>query len=183
MWSACQTTDCPNNSFMENSRLGSALRVAKKSDLKILLKLRWKHLISTVTPGSRQSLIDHIGAPPFSTAQRYIYESNRKSLYILAEQKRLARKKSASNDVGNIPCPNCKKTFRAQIGLFSHLRTHNLGRWKVVVIKSDGQHTHRGLKIYFLTFDWCTTLKIWLTPGWLFTFSTLILSPGFTWLR
>ena len=52
------------------------------------------------------------------------YESNCKSL---AEQKRFARKTSASNDAGNIPCPNCKKTFRARIGLFSHLCTHNLG--------------------------------------------------------
>ena len=41
-------------------------------------------------------------------------ESSRKSS---AGQKRLARKTS-------IPCPNCNKTFRAQIGLFSHMRTH-----------------------------------------------------------
>ena len=53
------------------------------------------------------------------------YESNHKSS---AKQMRLARKKSvmnAANDAGNIPCMNCNKTFNAQIGLFSKLRTQS----------------------------------------------------------
>ena len=44
----------------------------------------------------------------------------------LAEEKRRARKQRAStNDPGeNLPCPKCNRTFRARIGLTSHLRTH-----------------------------------------------------------
>ena len=43
-----------------------------------------------------------------------------------AEQRRQARKSSASSSptAPTIPCPHCTRTFRAQIGLISHLRTH-----------------------------------------------------------
>lgn len=51
------------------------------------------------------------------------FEEDRKTA---AEQKRQARKLRGPNDAGNIPCPNCKMTFSAQIGLTSHLRTHKL---------------------------------------------------------
>ena len=70
-----------------------------------------------------------------------LYENNRKSS---TEQQRLARKSSmlnAANNAGNIPCPNCEKTFHVRIVLLTYLRTHNLRWWKVVVIESDGQHT------------------------------------------
>ena len=49
---------------------------------------------------------------------------------------------NAANDAGNIPCPNCNKTFRAcvdrpvQPPAYSQLRM-----MKVVVLKTDGQHT------------------------------------------
>jgi hypothetical protein len=45
---------------------------------------------------------------------------------LAAEEKRQARKLRASTvDAGdNIPCPHCGRTFRARIGLTSHLRTH-----------------------------------------------------------
>jgi len=44
---------------------------------------------------------------------------------LAAEEKRRARKLRASiDDNGDgIPCPHCQKTFRARIGLTSHLRT------------------------------------------------------------
>jgi hypothetical protein len=44
-----------------------------------------------------------------------------------AEQRRQARKVRASDPAPNavaIPCPHCQRTFRAQIGLISHLRVH-----------------------------------------------------------
>ena len=45
-----------------------------------------------------------------------------------AEQRRQARKSRASDPLtphmAPIPCPHCQRTFQAQIGLFSHLRTH-----------------------------------------------------------
>ena len=55
-----------------------------------------------------------------------ICEANRTAA---AEQRRQARKARASNpqaDVPLIPCPNCQRTFRARIGLVSHLRTHQI---------------------------------------------------------
>ena len=58
-------------------------------------------------------LTDLIGDPPSSE----LYENTRKSA---AEQKRLARKSillNVANNAGSIPCPNCDKTFHAQIGL------------------------------------------------------------------
>ena len=43
-----------------------------------------------------------------------------------AVQRRQARKDSANSSpaAATIPCPHCQRTFRAQIGLISHLRTH-----------------------------------------------------------
>ena len=55
-----------------------------------------------------------------------ICEANRTAA---AEQRRQARKARDSNpqeDVPLIPCPNCQRTFRARIGLVSHLRTHQI---------------------------------------------------------
>ncbi|XP_069960323.1 RNA-directed DNA polymerase from mobile element jockey [Cherax quadricarinatus] len=46
----------------------------------------------------------------------------------LAEQRRQARKTRATRplDAATLPCPHCQRTFRAWIGLISHLRTHQL---------------------------------------------------------
>ena len=42
-----------------------------------------------------------------------------------AERKRQARKeRTTCSSPGKIACPHCTRTFRAQIGLISHLRTH-----------------------------------------------------------
>jgi hypothetical protein len=51
-------------------------------------------------------------------------EQNRTSA---ANQRRQARKARAADPqtAATIPCPHCQRTFRAQIGLTSHLRTHN----------------------------------------------------------
>ena len=50
------------------------------------------------------------------------YERDRTSK---AERKRQARKENTtSSSPGKIACPHCTRTFRAQIGLISHLRTH-----------------------------------------------------------
>ena len=51
------------------------------------------------------------------------YEANR---IAAAEQRREARKNSANRSpaAATIPCPYCQRTFRVQIGLVSHLRTH-----------------------------------------------------------
>nr|XP_054755561.1 uncharacterized protein LOC129261526 [Lytechinus pictus] len=51
------------------------------------------------------------------------YEANRT---VVAVARRQARKARTANPVAaaNIPCPHCQRLFRAQIGLTSHLRTH-----------------------------------------------------------
>ena len=41
-----------------------------------------------------------------------------------AEEKRKARKARETLGIGSIPCPKCTRTFRASVGLRSHLRTH-----------------------------------------------------------
>ena len=45
---------------------------------------------------------------------------------LVAEERRLTRnlRASAVDPGDNLPCPNCNRTFRARIGLTSHLRTH-----------------------------------------------------------
>ena len=45
---------------------------------------------------------------------------------LAAQEKRQARKLRASTDDAgqSLPCPHCARTFRARIGLTSHLRTH-----------------------------------------------------------
>ena len=45
---------------------------------------------------------------------------------LVAEERRLTRKLRAItvNPGDSLPCPNCNRTFRARIGLTSHLRTH-----------------------------------------------------------
>ena len=52
-----------------------------------------------------------------------MYEENRIET---AEKRRFDRKSRAdrSPTAATIPCPHCTRTFRAQIGLVSHLRTH-----------------------------------------------------------
>ena len=52
-----------------------------------------------------------------------IHEANR---IAAAVQRRQTRKNSANNPLppATIPCPHCPRTFRARIGLISHLRTH-----------------------------------------------------------
>ena len=47
-----------------------------------------------------------------------------------AEQRRQTRKENASRPptTATIPCPHCQRSFRARIGLTSHLRTHRDGR-------------------------------------------------------
>ena len=146
MWSTYQTTNCPNNSFMGNFRLGGTLRVARKRSFDINCDSWEQKAIDR--PQWHFSIFNGLKA----------YESNRKSS---VEQKRLARKicvMNATNDAGNIPCPNYNKTFHVQIGLFSHLRTHNLGWWKAVVIESDGQLTH--LYIVTISYDVSSSWKI-----------------------
>ena len=50
------------------------------------------------------------------------YEASRKTA---AEQRREARKnRTVSPLTPTIPCPHCQRTFRARIGLISHMRTH-----------------------------------------------------------
>ena len=51
------------------------------------------------------------------------YKANR---IAAAEQHRLMRKQSIDkpSTAATIPCPHCKRTFRAKIGLTTHLRTH-----------------------------------------------------------
>ena len=57
----------------------------------------------------------HSGATSCETARR-----------TEAEQKRLVRKTKNANpaSAAAIPCPHCPRTFRARIGLISHIRTH-----------------------------------------------------------
>ena len=52
---------------------------------------------------------------------------------------------SAGMSVITLPCPNCNKTVSARMGLFSHLRTHNLGWWKWSSSKAmDNTHLRQG---------------------------------------
>ena len=55
-------------------------------------------------------------------------ESYEQTTICQAEGKRLFRKSSAAETssaiITAIPCPNCDRTFRARIGLISHIRTH-----------------------------------------------------------
>ena len=51
------------------------------------------------------------------------YEDDRTAAAVRRRQERKARALAprTSQDI-NIPCPHCNRTFRAQIGLISHLR-------------------------------------------------------------
>jgi len=53
-------------------------------------------------------------------------KTHEKERTITAEKRRQARKSNADrcSSPATIPCPKCTRTFRAQIGLTSHLRTH-----------------------------------------------------------
>ena len=59
-----------------------------------------------------------------------VFENNR---IANAEKKRELRKQSQNSDIpledSNFACPTCGKQFRAQIGLFSHIRTHRRTFW------------------------------------------------------
>ena len=52
------------------------------------------------------------------------YHENTRTM--AAEKKRQARKENTEKHLSpaSIPCPYCTRTFHAQIGLISHLRTH-----------------------------------------------------------
>ena len=53
-------------------------------------------------------------------------KTSEESRTLVAEQRRLERKTRQKNpqEVASIPCPHCQRTFHANIGLISHLRTH-----------------------------------------------------------
>ena len=53
-------------------------------------------------------------------------KAHEKERTITAEKRRQARKSNADrcSSPATIPCPKCTRTFRAHIGLTSHLRTH-----------------------------------------------------------
>ena len=119
---ACLIIGYPNTSSMENYSKADALREANANGFKDTLKASLKAFsinpdtweeAATDRPGWR-SLI-HKGA---------VNCEDKRTL--VAEEKRLTRKLRASTDDpgDNLPCPNCDRTFRATIGLPSHLRTH-----------------------------------------------------------
>ena len=52
-------------------------------------------------------------------------ELNRTSAAILKRKNR--KERASTTTAGTIPCPRCNRTFRAQVGLRSHLRAHKPG--------------------------------------------------------
>ena len=61
---------------------------------------------------------------------------------ITAEKRRQARKSNADRcpSPATIPCPNCTRTFREEIGLTSHLRTHQSDDSMVMADSTVEQH-------------------------------------------
>ena len=92
-------------------------------------KKRFKDTLKTslkafgINPASwEQAAADRSGwrAAVHDGARRH--ESNRKAA---AEDRRQERKNATKPRApATIPCPHCRRTFQAQIGLISHLRTH-----------------------------------------------------------
>ena len=96
-------------------------------------KKRFKYTLKTtvkafaITPDSwEQTAIDRAKWRSSVHKGSKICEANRTAAVEQRRQARIARASSPQDDVHLIPCPNCQRTFRARIGLVSHLRTHQI---------------------------------------------------------
>ena len=105
---------------------------------------------------------------------------------ISAVKRRQARKDRANDPIINvafISCPHCNKTFRARIGLFSHLRTHKSDHdygWRSGPHRTamDELHLHTHISVFF---GWHVGKKI--PPSLMRFFNPIILQETIFFLN
>ena len=95
--------------------------------LKTLWRPLWKTSALTITRGKRQPKNMQPGVEPS------IRERQRTNHGVWKQRRASAQQKSPARAVlpqfmTALPCPHCLRTFKAKIGLISHLRTHSTPR-------------------------------------------------------
>ena len=115
----------PKRLFYGELQQGKRSHGGQKKRFKDTLKTSLKAF--AITPDSwEQTAMDRAKWHSSVHKGSKICEANRTAA---AEQRRQARKARASNlqdDVPLVLCPNCQRTFRARIGLVSHMRTQQI---------------------------------------------------------
>ena len=111
--------------------------------LKTLWRPLWKTSALTTTRGKRQPKNMQPGVEPS------IRERQRTNHGVWKQRRASAQQKSPARAVlpqfmTALPCPHCLRTFKAKIGLISHLRTRSTPRiwWRRFLPQGGRTHNH-----------------------------------------